>query len=219
MTEPGRHRDTYVEECHRGFFAAYARGKDPARCAVKEKHIGGLASVGPIAAWYASDPASAERAALTHVSLTHAGARMTDAVRLLTRLLVEVLAGRPLVETLESAVARQDSPLLGHPFARWLSLPDAAVIGRQLSPACYVEDAVPATLYLAMKYHDQPEEAMVVNTNLGGDNVHRGAVLGALLGAEHGASGFPQRWREGLVCRELLEHWPGPVDREAAADV
>lgn len=219
MTEPGRHRDTYVEECHRGFFTNCARGVDPGKCAVNEKHIGGLAGVGPVVAWYAHDAAEAERAALAHISLTHAGERMADAARLLTRLQVEVMRGRPLAEALRAAMARQDSRFLGHPFDRWLSLPDEAVIGRHLSPACYVQDAVPATLYLALKYHDQPEKALVVNTNLGGDNVHRGAVLGALLGAEHGASGFPERWREGLLCRDLLARWPGPVKVEAAADV
>ncbi len=42
LSEPGRHRDTYVEECHRGFFFNYAGGTEPERCAVQEKHIGGL---------------------------------------------------------------------------------------------------------------------------------------------------------------------------------
>ena len=27
MTTPGKHRDTYLEECHRNFFTNYARGK------------------------------------------------------------------------------------------------------------------------------------------------------------------------------------------------
>jgi ADP-ribosylglycohydrolase len=84
-------------------------------------------------------------------------------------------------------------------------MPDTEIIGKRLSPACYVQDAVPAVLYLALKYHDQPEKALIVNTHLGGDNAHRGAVLGALLGAEHGLDGFPSRWRSGLQCRERVE--------------
>jgi ADP-ribosylglycohydrolase len=40
---------------------------------------------------------------------------------------------------------------------------------------------------------------LIANTNLGGDNAYRGAVLGALLGAENGRGGFPRRWIEGLV--------------------
>jgi len=62
-----------------------------------------------------------------------------------------------------------------------------------------VEDSVPAVVYLALKYHHDPEKALVVNTNLGGDNVGRGAVLGAMLGAEHGPDGFPERWVSGLL--------------------
>jgi len=61
-----------------------------------------------------------------------------------------------------------------------------------------VEHAIPAVLYLALKYHDAPEKALIVNTNLGGDNAARGAVLGALLGAENGLDGFPRRWIDGL---------------------
>jgi ADP-ribosylglycohydrolase len=61
-----------------------------------------------------------------------------------------------------------------------------------------VEDSVPSVLYLALKYHDEPEKGLIVNTNLGGDNVHRGAVLGVLLGAANGLEAFPARWVKGL---------------------
>jgi ADP-ribosylglycohydrolase len=89
--------------------------------------------------------------------------------------------------------------LLGHPFTKLLMEPDEKVIGRYFSPACYVEDAVPAVLYLALKYHQDPESALIVNTNLGGDNAGRGTVLGALLGAAQGLEAFPGRWIQGLV--------------------
>lgn len=62
-----------------------------------------------------------------------------------------------------------------------------------------MEDAVPAAVYLALKYHDDPEAALIANTNLGGDNAGRGAVLGALLGADRGLKAFPERWVSGLV--------------------
>jgi len=38
----------------------------------------------------------------------------------------------------------------------------------------------------------------VVNANLGGDNCHRGIVVGALVGA--GGVKVPGRWVEGLGC-------------------
>jgi hypothetical protein len=58
---------------------------------------------------------------------------------------------------------------------------------------------VPGVFHLALKYHDAAEEGLIANTMAGGDNCYRGAVLGALLGAENGVAGWPERWREGLV--------------------
>ena len=45
MLTPGSHRDTYLEEYHRGFFTRYAMGKPPGKCAIQDEHIGGLAQV------------------------------------------------------------------------------------------------------------------------------------------------------------------------------
>ena len=73
------------------------------------------------------------------------------------------------------------------------------MIGPRLSTACYVEDAVPAVVYLGLKYHDDPAKALIVNTNLGGDNAARGSVLGALLGASGGIKSFPHPWVAGLA--------------------
>lgn len=39
---------------------------------------------------------------------------------------------------------------------------------------------------------------MLANTNVGGENCHRGSALGAILGAAHGASGIPRPLIEGL---------------------
>ena len=72
------------------------------------------------------------------------------------------------------------------------------VVGAILSPACYLKDSFPASLFLAWKYADDLESALIANTNLGGDNCHRGLVVGALVGA--GGAGAPERWVEGLKC-------------------
>jgi ADP-ribosyl-[dinitrogen reductase] hydrolase len=199
MTTPGNHRDTYIEECHRHFFSNYAKGVPPRECGEAEKHIGGLVGIIPVVVFYDKDPGKARSAALEHLALTHPGKKMAEAGSLIINLLLEVLAGKPLHETIRSMIQAQGNPLLGHPFVKWLDDPDDWVIGPKLSTACYVEHSVPAVLYLALKYHRDPEKALVVNTNLGGDNVYRGAVLGALLGAQNGLESFPRRWVGGLL--------------------
>jgi ADP-ribosylglycohydrolase len=49
-----------------------------------------------------------------------------------------------------------------------------------------------------LKYHDDPEKALIINTNLGGDNAGHGSVLRAILGAAHGSDKLPKRWLIGL---------------------
>jgi ADP-ribosylglycohydrolase len=61
-------------------------------------------------------------------------------------------------------------------------VPDDAIIGQKYSPACYISDSWPGVLYLALKYHADPLKGLLVNANLGGDNVHRGSILGVILG-------------------------------------
>jgi ADP-ribosylglycohydrolase len=199
MTTPGSHRDTYVEECHRNFFANYARGIPPEKCGTQEKHIGGLPGLVPIVGFFSDQPLLARRAALDHLALTHPGARMREAGTLMIDLLLSLFHGIPLLQSIETQIAAQKNPLLGHPFSKWSSEEDETVVGRHLSTACYVEHALPAVIHLALKYHQDPERALIANTNLGGDNAGRGAVLGALLGAAHGIGGFPRRWTDNLV--------------------
>ena len=68
-------------------------------------------------------------------------------------------------------------------------------------------------LLLAYKYADDLGEAITVNANLGGDNCHRGSLLGALLGAA--GCELPAELREGLHDREataaMTERYLGAV--------
>ena len=57
------------------------------------------------------------------------------------------------------------------------------VTGTYLSTACYPEHGIPLLLYFAWKYSSDMEGALLANTNAGGDNVHRGMILGLIMGA------------------------------------
>jgi ADP-ribosyl-[dinitrogen reductase] hydrolase len=60
---------------------------------------------------------------------------------------------------------------------------------------------VPSVLYTLELHADDPEEAIVraVNDTLDNDTV--GAIVGAAVGALHGAAALPKRWKEGLTGR------------------
>jgi ADP-ribosylglycohydrolase len=199
MTTPGRHRDTYIEECHRNFFTKYARGKKPEDCGGDDIHIGGLAHVPILAAWYADKESAALEAVKEHVRVTHRGELVETAARDLTKMLIAILNGSGVRESIEKFgngwVGRKK-------LEAWAERPDEEVIGSILSPACYLKDAFPAALFLAWKYSNNLESALIANTNLGGDNCHRGIVVGALVGASGAA--IPLHWANNLLCRELL---------------
>jgi ADP-ribosyl-[dinitrogen reductase] hydrolase len=195
LLTPGRHRDTYVEECHRKFFNAHARGTNPRKCGGNDIHIGGLAHVGVLCAFLGSDPEFARSAVREHVQLTHRAPEVLAAADALASMLCAVLAGAGL----RAAIFEQGRDWFSQRRAeQWSREPDEVVIGQRVSPACYIADAFPASLFLAWKYADDFEAGIIPNTNVGGDNCHRGAVVGALLGAAAGATRIPVRFTEGL---------------------
>lgn len=192
MREPGWHRDTYVEEYHRAFFDNYAKGKAPRDCGIDDLHIGGISQLPCLLA--ALDHVGVRgletqlETVETHVGLTHRNPHVHRAAATLTRLLHAMSGGAALNE----AIAREADVAQ---FETWANFPDRVVVGRQLTPACYLPDSFTASLYLAWAYADDFSAGILANAHCGGDNCHRGAVVGALLAA---ANGVPERWREGL---------------------
>lgn len=54
------------------------------------------------------------------------------------------------------------------------------------------------------KYADSIETGLLANANNGGENVHRGCLLGAVLGAYHGESGIPAHLKDGLYDSKAI---------------
>ena len=193
MLEPGWHRDTYVEEYHRAFFTRYAQGKKPRKCGISDEHIGGLAMVPALCAALCSPELGTGLTELRmivkeHVGLTHAHANVLRAADTLVRLLWNVAQGTPVREAIRSEAGDWIS---GNKSDSWLHQPDEHVIGSRFSPACYIDDAMPAALYLVWKYHRDFSAGIIANATVGGDSCHRGAVVGSILGA---ACGVPERF-------------------------
>ena len=194
MLTPGRHRDTYVEEYHRAFFTNLARGKKPEACGVDDVHIGGLAQVPALIAALGAGHHSLVDIVETHVALTHKDPGVIRAAAWLASIHTAVASGIDLREAIPAIAGEVVSE---KKLRRWNEQPDEVVVGRILSSACYIQDAFPASLYLAWKYSKDFSSGIIANANLGGDNCHRGAVVGSLLGA---ANGVPTRWLDGLVA-------------------
>jgi ADP-ribosylglycohydrolase len=147
--------------------------------------------VGILCAFLASDVKAARAAVREHITLTHRSDEVLAAGDALAQILCDTAAGGDL----RTAIFQHGADWFSKRKAeQWSREPDEVVIGHRVSPACYIADAFPASLYLAWKYAGDFESGVIANANVGGDNCHRGAVVGALLGAAVGESGIPPRF-------------------------
>ena len=88
----------------------------------------------------------------------------------------------------------------------------AAVVdpGVQIEPAwkvslvygmpCAIYHQLPAAYYRAARYHDDFASAVLHAVNGGGQNQARAMLTAALVGAQVGYAGIPQRWLDGLIA-------------------
>ncbi len=196
MRTAGWHKDTYVEEYHRAFFENLARGHRPAQCGIKDIHIGGLTPVPFLLAGLdrlgnrmVSDDVDLVS---VHLALTHHGSEIARAGQALTRMLHAIAAGASLREVIIKHGGEWASP---GQFDTWTSFEDRSVVGRYLTPACYLPESFTASLHFAWKYHEDFSAGVIANARCGGDNAHRGIVVGSLLAAQNGV---PERWLAGL---------------------
>ncbi|MGI9176978.1 MAG: ADP-ribosylglycohydrolase family protein, partial [Pirellulales bacterium] len=216
MLEPGRHRDTYVEEYHRHFFTNLASGRKPINCGVKDVHIGGLVPVPAIVAGLGPAHPDLRRIVRLHVSLTHKDDGVLAAADALVRMLVRLTReDRPgPTDDLRTVILEEAADWISAAKIRgWEracdasagTCPDRGAVGGILSPACYIPDAFPAALYLAWRHAGDFAAGAVANARCGGDNCHRGCVVGSLLGA---TAPVPQPLLEGLRAVDKLVDSP-----------
>lgn len=194
------HRDTYAEEYHRAFFDNYALGKPPTHCGIDDIHIGGISQVPALLAALSeigiSELSEQLDSVRSHVRLTHKNRNVTEAAEALTRMLYALSQGEALPRVItESTHFGKETKA----FETWSNFPDRTVVGRHLSTACYLPESFLASLYLTWKYADDFSAGILANAHCGGDNCHRGAVVGALLGA---ANTLPDKWIDGLDLRK-----------------
>jgi ADP-ribosylglycohydrolase len=207
MLTPGRHRDTYVPENLREFFQRHDRGRDAGQCGVDSLHLGGVCIALPVMLFYFRRRYEAYKAVREALQLTHRGEPIALVADLIFEIFAHVLQGWPIHTTIYEKIGRERFPALAYPFRRWIesNRSDEEVVERDLNTGPHIENSVPLTIYLALKYSGDLEAGLAANAMLGGDSCHRGAVLGALLGAANGCESIPVEWVEGLYFRELLE--------------
>ncbi len=174
---------------------------------------GCIMRLAPVPMFYYPDMDAAERWAAESSRTTHGAAECLDASRLLARILVRALAGRPKEE-----VALAD----GETFA---GSPKVEAIARgeyrskaeaEIRGSGYVIDCLEAALW-CFWHTDSFGEAVLCAANLGDDADTTAAVCGQVAGAYYGESGIPAEWLQkvtmGQEIRELADRLAGGAAR------
>jgi ADP-ribosylglycohydrolase len=220
-SQPPTHPDTYAESYHRGFFANLAQGRKPEKCGMvthDTASIGALVTIAPLVFSERlkdvneNDIMTACRA---HLALTHPDESLMKVCDRYVKLLCGLIEGPDeagvkalLLEASKGSASADLAALLKR------DLPDNQVVGQIFSRACYISDSWPVVLYLACKYQNDPWQALRVNTNIGGDNVHRGIVLGTLLGLQSDvvASHWFEQLEDHILISQEIESLISVVD-------
>lgn len=184
-----QHPDTYAEAYHRGFFENLERGLPANKCGLAAEStasVGGFVTIAPIAIAELLAERSLSKVqeiCREHLWLTHpdeALAKVCDAyIELINELLFrsqDVDANDLIAASAEKTVGVNLQSLCEK------SANDNDIIGGVFAKACPIKDSWPSLLYLAYKYNKDPRAALLVNTNVGGENCHRGSVLGVIVG-------------------------------------
>lgn len=189
MSENPQHNDTYAESYHRGFFANYIKGNSLIDCGAvthDTASIGGLVSIGPLAIYLflsGYDLIYVKSQCANHLMTTHPDQFLSNICDNYVELIHQLLMREPNSDCFEPILKTLGKSIkININLKNYEGIDDASIVGGQFSTACYITDSWPSVLFLAGKYVNDPIKGILANTNLGGDNVHRGAVLGTILG-------------------------------------
>lgn len=199
MTSPEGHNDTFIPSIHRRYFDNLASGKDPEKNGCPDAHMSDLAIFIPIMFSHLKDPDS------TNMNLYHAFRKFTlgeaayTSAYFLSELLDYVIRGNSIEDSIYQKMTPDRHFCLAFPYRRWIksSGNDFQAISSTGILAA-LEESMPLTIYLAIKYGRNFSEALFANANIGGETTGRGAILGMLAGAQCGFSKIPKEFISGL---------------------
>lgn len=223
---PGSHNDTYIDTCHFYFITNYLRGNPLRKCAAEENHDSPAALAmklvtpalfAPILDYFKTNKLTLEdeievpsevieksvATSLTHLSLLFSGKPIKKHTESFCRTLLNVVLGKDL----KKAIEEDGDQCYGVNFPNLLKQgkDDLTVATRRFTIACYTDGSVPLAYYLAYKYCNDFDKAIIVNCNIGGENVSRGAMVGSLVSAYQENINKGNSWVEGLNRKDEFE--------------
>jgi ADP-ribosyl-[dinitrogen reductase] hydrolase len=215
MTTPGSHNDTYASTCHRMFFANMVhKNLDPKDCPDNDGHnvdtVDGLV-LPTIVGLAVAARASAAPEALTEEDALRDAATQAALCAGVTRRSSELNRAAGGWSRLVATSLWHGHDKIGEAardVAKSLGMRQPKVAPSDEMTACYLSSAFPALLDSVVTHDAKGTgvwQALLQNANTGGENVHRGSCLGAVLGAASRDSNPDPHMVQNLHDRERLQ--------------
>ena len=202
MTTPDSHNDVYASSSHRIFFKNYSLGKTLDKCPGNDGHntdaIDCLVIITPV---IISNLFSEEKKRNKEIEESIMSTRLAeDTVKyaiLFSDMMISVIKKEDSLRN----IIQKTGMKLGYDIEK-----EVKSLKNKPDPmtACYIDSSFPVMLIYAYKYADDPETMLLASANGGGENLSRGALLGALAGAEFGFSKFPKNLVDDLVEKNSI---------------
>ncbi len=173
----------------------FSGSKDP-----RSAGNGSIMRLAPIPMFYFPHIDVAEHFAAESSKTTHGAEECVDACRLLARVLIRALSGKPKEEVVLGDMEQFSGSAKIVAIARgdYLKKSEAEIMGTG-----YVVQSLEAALWCFMKTGTF-REAVLKAANLGGDADTTAAVCGQVAGAFYGESGIPRGWLKKLVMNKEI---------------
>ena len=209
MQRKGSHNDTYASTCHRMFFANLAFNKLPPKdCPDNDSHnvdtIDGLVlpTIVALTGIIRKNPSTTiAESAGDCAGVTRKSNILRDTANRWSNVVAGAFGSDTCFSDSLTTFAKQTIR----------RSPDSKVRDASTMSACYLDGSLPGLVDMVAKYHasDGSGEAvwtaLLSNANVGGENVHRASIMGAILGARAGYDSLPDKLVDGLYARSELE--------------
>ncbi|HSN65602.1 MAG TPA: ADP-ribosylglycohydrolase family protein [Fusibacter sp.] len=165
--------------------------------------LGGLVRIAPLVFYHFDDPALVKYIE-KQTMLTHNNDALITYGRFIADLLLELIIGKPLLESIHSV--SQNYPAIQSTIQKLEARleDDTTEVIKDIGQSCSSQFAFPASMYLIIKYATRFDVAMKQNVLGGGDSAGRGMLIGMILGATLGYSNIPPSWIKSLNAYNLI---------------
>ena len=198
MTAPNGHRDVFIPSVHRRYFENMTMGKNPETNGCPDAHMSDIAVFMPLLFMTFKKGDKNQMDISRALRKFTVGEGASSGAFFLSEILAKVLKGATVEEAIYKNMTPDRHVSLAFPYRRWIKNKGDEDAVNATGKFAAIEEAIPLTIYITLKYGNDVPNACLVNANIGGESTGRGTLIGMLAGAQCGISKIPRNYIDSL---------------------